>query len=168
MVAQMQSVPNQWENEERDRAERENRGNGVGGVFFVGVDRSLCRDNGRDAADRRSNSQQGNELGREFEPSSKVGHERQRQRQFDKDKDEADAAQAKDVAKNKARAEQDDSGLEPELVGGHAGAENLRHAHGIGDNETDHNGPEHIFNIGQNKMVRLAVMRDELLDELAG
>jgi len=163
----MQSVPNQRENEERDRAERENRGNGVGRIFLVGVNRSLCRNNGGDAADRRSNCQQGDELRRKFEPSSEVSHKGQRQRQFDEDKDEADAAQAQNVAKNKTRAEQNDSRLKPELVGGHAGAENFRHAHGVSDDEADHNGPKHVLNIGQNKMMRLAVVRDELLDKLA-
>ena len=40
-------------------------------------------------------------------------------------------------------------GLQPELVGGDASTEDSGHAHGVGDNETDDDGPEDILDVGQ-------------------
>src|SRR3989441_10436750 len=55
---------------------------------------------------------------------------------------ERDAAELEHVAEQKARAEQHDAGLEPEIVRGDAWAEHLRDAHGVRDHHAEHDGPE--------------------------
>ena len=69
------------------------------------------------------------------------------------------------VAQQKARAQQDNSGLEPTFIGRYAGTKNCRDADRVGDGQANEDGPQNIFNILQHKVVRLAVMRDELLNE---
>ena len=50
----------------------------------------------------------------------------ERESDFDGDENEADAAEFQNVAEQKARPEQDDSGFEPEFVSGEAGFERRR------------------------------------------
>ena len=54
VVGHVEGVADQREGKERERAEGEDRGDGGGGVFFVGVDGSLRGDDGGDSADARS------------------------------------------------------------------------------------------------------------------
>ena len=72
-----------------------------------------------------------------------------------------------DVAEDEARAQQDDAGLQPELVGGYAGLKDLRQADGIRDEHANQDCPKHVFDVGQDQVVRLAIACDRLLDELA-
>jgi len=47
----VEPVTDEREDEERDCAESENRGDGEGGIFFVGIDGALCGDDGGNASD---------------------------------------------------------------------------------------------------------------------
>src|SRR6185437_16763587 len=51
-----------------------------------------------------------------------------------------------DVLQQKARADEDDTKLEPELVCGDAGTEHARDADSIRDQQAKQDGPEDIFN----------------------
>ena len=137
-------------------------------VSIEEIAKSEARHDGGDAADGGTDGEQGDELGRELEAAAEVGHEGERQRQFNGNQDERDAAELGDVAEDKARAQQNDAGFEPELVGGDACAEDARQADGVGDEHADEDCPEDVFDVGQHEMVSFAVARDGLLDELAG
>ncbi len=50
----MKRVANQRKREQRDRTERQDGGDGVGGVLIVGVNGALRRDDRSDPADRRA------------------------------------------------------------------------------------------------------------------
>ena len=168
LVAQVERVADQRKGEERDGAEREDGGDGVGGVFVVGVDGRLGGDDGRDSADGRADGQQRGELGLEVEGAAEQVHEGEREREREGDKQQRDAAEMEHVAEQEAGAEQDDAGLEPELIGGHAGLKDARDAGGVGDEQADDDGPEHVFDIGKDDVVGLGVEGDGLLNELAG
>ncbi len=167
VLAEMECVPNEREKEERHGAQSQDGGDGVGGVLLFGVNGSLGGDDGGDSADRRADGEQRGELGREAEPAAQIRHKGKRKGQFDGDKYEAGSSKAENVAENEARTEKHDSGLEPELISGDTGLKYLRQPDGVGDCETNQDGPENVFDIGQDQMVRLAVMCDELLDKLA-
>ncbi len=68
----------------------------------------------------------------------------------------------------KRTPEQHDAELEEELVGRDAGLEDFRHADRVGDDQTDDDRPEHVFDVRQREVIGLAVSRDGLLDQLAG
>ena len=99
-------------------------------------------------------------------PSAVITHDRQGQ--FEDDADEADAAELDDVAEQEAHAEQHDAGLQPELVGVDAGAEDLRHADRVRHDQAEDDRPQHVFDVGQRQLMRLAVRGDRLFGELAG
>ena len=86
----------------------------------------------------------------------------------DEDEDEGDAAEFEDVAEDEACAEEDDAGLEPEVVGGDAGAEDARDADGVGDDDAEEDGPEDVLDVGEGDVVGLGPGVEEVLDELAG
>jgi hypothetical protein len=86
---------------------------------------------------------------------------------LDEDEGKRYAAQACDVAQDEPCTEQDDAGLQPEIVGGDSAPEERGDADRIGDDETNQNGPQNIFDIGQYQVVGFAVARNELLNELA-
>ena len=73
--------------------------------------------------------------------------------QLERDRHQADAAELEHVAEQEAHAEQDDAELEEEFVGGDAGLEDLRHADGVGDDQSDDDRPQHIFDVRQRKMI---------------
>jgi hypothetical protein len=62
----------------------------------------------------------------------------------------------KHVSEQEARAEQNDAGFEPELVGGDAGREDARNADGVGDDEADDDGPQNEFNVGEGSVMGFA------------
>ena len=72
-----------------------------------------------------------------------------------------------DIAKDKTRSQQDDSGLQPELVCSNAGAKDARQPDRIGDDDADQDRPQDVLHVGQDQVVRLAVARNGLLDKLA-
>ena len=115
-------------------------------------------DDGGDSADGRAHGEQRGEFGREAEGAAEPGHKNQRERDFDDHQHQADAAEFGDVTEQKARAEQDDSGFQPEFVGGDAGLENSRDADGVGDDQADDDGPQYIFDIRQRQVMRFAVV----------
>ena len=51
--------------------------------------------------------------------------------------------------------ERDDADLQPELVGLHAGLEDPVHADGVGDQQADQDGPQHVFDVGDGPVVVL-------------
>jgi hypothetical protein len=167
MVGEVQRVSDEGEDEERDGSEREDGGDSVGGVLFVGFDGALRGDDGGDSADRTADREQRDELRRELEASAEVGHEGEGKGDLDEDEREGYAAEFGDVSEDEPRSEQDDASLEPELIGGHAATEDCRDANGIGDGEADEDSPEDVLDVGKDQMVGLAVAGDELLDELS-
>jgi len=94
-------------------------------------------------------------------------HERQRERHLDQHQPQRDSAQPQHVTDQEARAQQHNSGLEPELVGCHAGAKQLRHANGVGNRQPQQNGPQNVFDVRQHQVMRFAIARNRLLDDLA-
>ena len=99
-------------------------------------------------------------------PSAVISDDRRRQ--LDRHAREAHAAQLDDVAEHEADAEQHDAGLEPELVGVHAGAKDRRDADRVGDHQAEDDRPEHVFDVGQRQVVGPAVGGNRLLGQLAG
>ena len=87
---------------------------------------------------------------------------------FNRDQCEADAAEVKQIAEEKTRSEEDDSCLQPEFVSGHASAEDRGYSNGVGDGEADDDGPQHIFNIGDDPVMCLGGTGDVLLEEFSG
>ena len=168
MIAEMQRVADQRKGEERERAERENRGDSEGGIFFIGIDGALRGDDGADAADRGAHRQERGQFGLEVKQAAEQGHERDRAGDFDGDEREADAAEFQHIAEQEARAEQHDADFEPEFVGGHAGAENGRNADGVGDGQAQQNGPQHVFDIGENPVMGFGVFADVLFEKFSG
>lgn len=86
----------------------------------------------------------------------------------DEDETEGDAAELEHVAQDKARAEKDDSRLEPELIGRDAGAEDTGKADGVGDEDAEEDGPEDVLDIGEGEVVGLRVGVDGVFGGLAG
>ena len=107
-------------------------------------------------------------LGDSLKTVAEPGHQHDRNREFERHRDQADAAELEHVAEQEAHAEQHDAELEEEFVSGDAGLEDLRHADGVGDDQTDDDRPQHVFDIRQREVVGLAVDRDRVLDHLAG
>jgi hypothetical protein len=62
---------------------------------------------------------------------------------------EAEAAELGEVAEQEPRAQQHDPDLQPELVGPDAGPEERGHADRVADDEADHDGPQHVLDVGQ-------------------
>src|SRR5262249_30575852 len=108
------------------------------------------------------------ERGREAEAAAEPGHEGNGERDGDEDEDEGDSAELEDVAEDETRAEKDDSGLEPELVGGDAGAEDACDADCVGDEDAEENAPEDVLDIGKGYVMGFGPGVEEVLDELAG
>ncbi len=168
VVGHVQGVADEGEEDEGDGPESEDGGDGDGGVFLVGLDGSLGGDDGGDSADAGAYGEEGDEFGRQREGAAEVGHEGEGEGELDKDQDEGDAAEVEDIAEDEASAEKNDACLEPELVGCDAGAEDAGEADGVGDDDTDENGPEKVVYVGKDLVWGLALTSDGLLDELAG
>ena len=166
MVAHVQEVSEGGIGEEAECAEGENGGDGEGGVVVVGIDGALGRDDGGDAADRGAHREQAGELGLQLEPAAEHGHDRDRDPELDHHQPEGYAAELEDVSEQEAGAEQHDARLEPEIVCGDAGAEDLRHADGVRDHQPDQDRPEHVLDVGQGEVVRLAVVLHQRLGQL--
>ena len=154
--------------EKRNRAESEDGGDGEGGVFFVGIDGALRGDDGGDTADGRADSEERGEFWFQSEGFAERGHEGERESDFDGDEDEADSAEFENVSEKETRAEQHDSGFEPEFVSGEAGLERGGNASGVGDEEAEKDGPEYVLDIRQREVVRFSVLRDRALDKFPG
>ena len=98
MIAQMQNMANQRKEKKRDRAQQQNRGYRVRGVFLVGIDGPLGGDDRGDSANGRPDGQERYQFRLEFESPAKIGHKRERERQFNRDKNQRNATQAANIA----------------------------------------------------------------------
>ena len=156
-----------WEREQAERSQRENSRNCIGRILVVGVDRSFGGDDGRDAANRRPDGEQARELGRQTEHSSEISHQHQRQRELDGNAGQADPAHLHYIAQNKPHAEQYNAGLQPEFVSVHAGTKDFGHAGRVGHDQPEDDRPEHVLDVRQKKVMRLAVTGDRLLRQFA-
>ena len=67
----------------------------------------------------------------------------------DDDQLEAEAAELGQVAEQEPRAEQHDPDLQPELVGGDPRPEDRGHPHGVADDQTEHDRPQDVLDVGQ-------------------
>src|SRR6202030_2386054 len=105
------------------RAESENCRDGEGRIFVVRFNRAFGGDDGAHAADRRAHGKKRREFGLELEQAAEKRHERERTDNFNSHENETDSAELENVSEKKARAEQDDPGLQPEFVGGDTRAE---------------------------------------------
>ena len=70
----MEPVADERKNKKADRAEGKNRGDGVGGIFIVRINRAFGGDDGGDAADRRADGEQRGEFWRQTEGTAEIGH----------------------------------------------------------------------------------------------
>ncbi len=102
-----------------------------------------------------------------MEETPKKSHEGDGASDLDGHQDEADSTELENVAQKKSRAEQDDARLEPELVGGHAAAEDFRNADRVGDNQAEDDGPQDVFDTGKRPVMGLRVGADVLLQQFA-
>jgi len=82
---------------------------------------------------------------------AKPGHEGESKSDLDKDERIRDATEASNVVPNEPRAEKDNAGLRPEIVGGDSATENCGAADRISDDEANHNGPKNIFDVGSTR-----------------
>ena len=71
-----------------------------------------------------------------------------RDRHVHQDLDQTGGAQFGDVAENEARAQRDDPDFEPELVCLYTGPKYPVQTDGVGDEKPNHDGPQHVFDIG--------------------
>ena len=142
------------EGEECQCAEGENGGDGGGGVFFFGFDGSLRGHDRGNAADGAAYGEQRGELGGQLEDLAQQRHYGEREDQLEEDEDQRHAADVQDVAENELGADEDDAELQPQLVGGDAGAEDLRQRHRVGDEEAEDDGPEDVLNAREGDVVR--------------
>ena len=154
-------------NEERNCTQREDSGDGEGGILLVRFNRTLCSDDGGHAADRRPHREQRDKLRLEVEGFAQIGHEGQAERDLHEHQQQSDAAELCNIAQNEASAEENDARLQPELVGSNAAPEELRHANGIRDDQPNKNGPQDVLDVGEHKVVRLPIPGDVLLKEFA-
>jgi hypothetical protein len=76
------------------------------------------------------------------------------------------ASQVENVSEQETRPKQHDAGLQPEFVSGHAGLKNARHANGVGNEQSNHDRPQDVFNVGKGDVVTLGIGRDGLFDDL--
>ena len=166
VVGHVQGMADEGEGEEGDGTEGEDGGDGGGRVLFVCVDGSLGGDDGGDSADAGADCEQGGERGWRVEGAAQPGHEGDGESDGDEDEDEGDPAELEDVSEDEACAEQNDSGLEPELVCGDAGAEDAGETDGVGDESAEEDGPEDVLDIGEGDVVGFGVGVEEVLDEL--
>ena len=72
-----------------------------------------------------------------------------------------------DVLQQEARADQDDSQLEPELVGGDAGAEDGGDAEGVGDGEAENDRPQNVLDVRKSQVMLCAEDGEGVLQQLA-
>ena len=72
-----------------------------------------------------------------------------------------------DVLQQEARADQDDSQLEPQLVGGDAGAKEVGDAECVRDDKPENDGPENVLDLRERKMVLGAQNGEGVLQQLA-
>ncbi len=145
----------------------ENRGDGEGGIFVVGFDRTLGGDDGAHAADRGAHGKKRREFGLELEHAAEKGHEREGTGNFYSHENQADAAELQNVAQKKARAEQHDPRLQPEFIRRDARSKDFRDADGVGNQEAKNNGPQDVFDIRKRPVIRLGVGANVLLQQFA-
>ena len=124
-------------------------------------------DDGGDAADAGTDGEQGGQFRVEVEGAAEPCHEGDGESECDEDEDEGDSAELQDVSEDEARAEEDDSCLEPELVGRYAGTEDAGEADGVGDESAEEDGPEDVLDVGEGDVMGFGVGVEEVLDELA-
>src|SRR6266567_3217481 len=131
-------------------------------------DRELACGIGIERASGGAYGEERSEFGLEAEEPPKKSHEGDGTSDLDGHQDEADSTELENVPEKKSRAEQDDAHLEPELVGGHAGAEDFRNADRVGNNQAEDDGPQDVFDIGKRPVMGLRVGADVLLQQFAG
>ena len=168
LVREMEGMAEEGKGEEGEGAESENGGDGERGVFVIGVNGAFGGDNGADTADGGADGEERGELGAKMEEAAEKGHEGEGAEDFDGDEEKADAAELEDVAEEEARAQEDDACFEPEFVSGHAGLEDFGDADGVGDEQAEENGPEDVFDVGEDPVVGFGVGADVLFEEFAG
>jgi hypothetical protein len=168
VIGEMKGVADEREREKSDGTESEDGGDSEGGVFVVGIDGAFSGDDGADTADRGADSEKRGEFGAKTEEAAEEGHERDSAEDFNADEEQADSAKLPDITEKKARAEKNDASLEPEFVGGDTGLEDGGETEDIGDDQAKEDGPEDIFNVGEDPMVRLGVGVDIFFEEFAG
>src|SRR3954467_12392559 len=96
-VAHVQRVSDERIGEEPERSEREDGGDRERRVVVVRVDGGLRGDDGRDAADRRSDREKARQLRPEMERFADERHDGDGDGKLDGDEAEGDSAQAEDV-----------------------------------------------------------------------
>src|SRR5262249_10240944 len=96
-----------------------------------------------------------------------IGHQNERQGEYDGNAGKADAAHLHDVAQHKSNPEQNDAGLKPEFVSFHTGTKDPGDAHGIGDDQSEDDGPKHVLDIGQEDMMASSIAGNRLLGQFA-
>lgn len=64
-----------------------------------------------------------------------------------------DATELDDITENETHSQCDDPDLQPEFVCLNASAEDAVQADGVGDDEADHNRPQHILDVGHCPML---------------
>ncbi len=168
VIAEMERVADEREDEERDGAQGEDRGDGEGGVFVFGVDSALRGNDGADAADGGADGEERSEFGAKAEETAEKGHEDERAGNFDEDEEEADAAKFGEIAEKEAGAEQYDSGFQPEFAGGDAVLEDSGDTDGVGDGQADEDGPEDVFDVGNDPVMGFGAEVDVFFEEFSG
>ncbi len=167
VISKMECVADEREGEESDGAKGENSGDGEGGVFVVGVDGAFGGDDGTDTANRGANGEKRGEFGAKSEEATKKGHEHDGPDDFNADEEEADSAEFPDVAKKEARTEKDNASFEPEFVGGDTGLEDGGEAENVGDDQAEEDGPQDVFDVGENQVVGFDIGVDVFFEEFA-
>ena len=95
-------------------------------------------------------------------------HHRERQDKLDGDEAEAHAADAEDVAEDELGGDEDDAELEPEFIGGDAGAEDAGEGEGVREDEAEDDGPEDVLDAREVDVVDGAEPDAEGLEAFAG
>ncbi len=156
------------EGEQRESAEGEDSGDSGGGIFFVGVDGTLGGHDGGDAADGAADGEEAGELGRQLEDAAEKRHDCKRENQLDGDEDKRHAADVEDVSEDELGTDEDDAELEPELIGGYAGAEDCGNFKEVRKDEAEDDGPEDVLDVREGNVVRGAEVGGETFQQLAG
>ena len=94
-------------------------------------------------------------------------HDQDGRRQLRRYQQQRRPAQPHHVPEQEPHAQQHDAQLQPELVCRHARTEDARHAEDVGDDQAVQDRPQHVFDVGHRRRMRLAPCRDRALGQLA-
>ena len=100
----------------------------------------------------------------------KEHHERSCNCELEHDQDETQSAELEDVGEQEAHAEQSDADLEEKLVRVDARPEDrkeLRAGENVSHEQAEDNGPEHVLDVGDCHVMRLAVRAQPALRAFA-